>query len=301
MTITRRLRYLLEFIAVWCLVKLFGLLPLDTASALGGAIARTLGPRLGVSRRAARNIERALPEKTPAEVKAIVYGMWDNLGRTAAEIPHFARLDMYDGSGRFEFVDGDIIDNLRDDDIGAVFFTGHVGNWELTALSVLQRGLPLTTVYRQANNPYVEKFLSELRRPVSGTMLVPKGSKGARSLISALKNNDHLGLLVDQKMNDGIAVPFFGRDAMTAPALAQLAMRFNVPIVPGRNVRLGGARFRVIYEHAIEPANTGNRDEDVRETMRRVNAHIEGWIREHPEQWLWLHNRWPDDNKETET
>jgi len=300
MTIGRRLRYLLEFVIVWCLVKLFGLLPLDTASALGGVIARTIGPHLGVSRRAMRNIERALPEKTPLEIKAIVSGMWDNLGRTAAEFPHFNRLDMNDETDRFELVDADIIDNLRNDDIGAILFTAHVGNWELTSLSVAQRGLPLTTVYRQANNPYVESLLSKLRRPASGKMFVPKGSQGARALIGALKNSDHLGLLVDQKMNDGIAVPFFGRDAMTAPALAQLALRFNVPIVPGHNVRLGGARFRIVFEPAIEPANTGNRDDDVKETMRRVNAHMEGWIRAHPEQWLWLHNRWPDDVKETD-
>ncbi len=101
-------------------------------------------------------------------------------------------------------------------------------------------------------------------------------------------------MLVDQKLNDGIAVPFFGRDAMTAPALAQLALRFRCPVVPARVERLGGARFRLTIYPPMGLPDSGDHDADVSETMRRVNAHFEDWIRARPEQWLWLHRRWPD-------
>jgi len=100
-------------------------------------------------------------------------------------------------------------------------------------------------------------------------------------------------MLVDQKMNNGIAVPFFGRPAMTAPALAQLALRFDCPVVPARVVRLNGAHFQLIVYPPLEVAKTGDREHDTLTLMTQVNTMIEGWIRERPEQWLWLHNRWP--------
>ena len=101
-------------------------------------------------------------------------------------------------------------------------------------------------------------------------------------------------MLVDQKMNDGIAVPFFGRAAMTAPALAQLGLRYRCPVVPVRLERLAGCRFRVTIHPPLSFPDTGDQAADVRTTMTAVNALLEGWIRAGPEQWLWLHRRWPD-------
>jgi KDO2-lipid IV(A) lauroyltransferase len=291
----RRLRYGLEFIAVWCLIKLFRLLPLDAASAAGGWIARSAGPRLGVSRRAAANIQRALPEKSAGETKRIVHDMWDNLGRTAAEALHFDRPQILDDAKRFQIVGGEILETVRNADRGAIFFTAHFGNWEIIGPLFFQQGLTLTSIYRAANNPYVDRLLLDLRRSTKASTMAPKGSVGARALIAALRDKQCLGLLVDQKLNDGIAVPFFGRDAMTAPALAQLAIRFGAPIIPVHCVRITGATFRIVVEAPLEPASGGDKAANVAETIRRVNAHMEGWIRAHPAQWLWLHNRWPSD------
>jgi KDO2-lipid IV(A) lauroyltransferase len=116
----------------------------------------------------------------------------------------------------------------------------------------------------------------------------------ARRSMEALKEGRHLALLVDQKMNDGIPVPFFGRDAMTAPAVAQLAMRYNAAIVPARVERLAGAHFRLtVFPEVVQP-RSGNRQADTRAIMASVNAVLESWIRARPEQWFWLHRRWPD-------
>jgi KDO2-lipid IV(A) lauroyltransferase len=95
-------------------------------------------------------------------------------------------------------------------------------------------------------------------------------------------------------MNDGIPVPFFGRDAWTAPAIAQLALRFDCAIVPARIDRLGGARFRITVEPPVAIERTGDRQADVHAIMAKVNKVIEGWIRDRPELWFWLHRRWPD-------
>ncbi len=131
------------------------------------------------------------------------------------------------------------------------------------------------------------------RRPGDGE-LIAKGPQGARRLLSLLKDGGHLGILVDQKMNDGIAAPFFGRDAMTAPALAQFALKFQCPVVPVQAVRMDGAHFRVIHHPPLEITPTGDTRADAAAIMERVNEMLESWIREHPEQWLWVHNRWPD-------
>ena len=292
---TKALAYALQALAARLVLALFGALALDTASDLGGWLGRTLGPRLPVSRRARRNLARAFPEKSADEIATIVRGMWDNLGRVCAEYPHHGEIDVYADDGRVEVVGAETIELLRDDGVGGIFFAAHLANWEITPLAASQNGLALTHIYRAANNPYFEPLLRKLRAPLGGVHH-PKGAAGAKKLIEALRRGEHLAIVADQKHNDGIAVPFFGRDAMTAPALAQLALKFDCPLVPTRVERLGGARFRLtIYPPMALPAS-GDREADVAETMRRVNALFEDWIRERPEQWLWLHRRWPDDD-----
>ena len=109
-----------------------------------------------------------------------------------------------------------------------------------------------------------------------------------------MRRGGHVSLLADQKLNEGIAVPFFGRPAMTAPALALLALRFGCAILPARVERLRGARFRLTLYPPLDMPRSGDRDGDVMTIMTAVNATLEAWISERPEQWFWVHSRWPD-------
>lgn len=289
------------------LYGLFRLLPLGLASAIGGGVGRAIGPHLAVSRRARHNLTRAFPEKSAAEINAIERGMWDNLGRIVGEYPHVPRINVYDPDGPVEVVGIEHVDAMRDDGKPGIFISAHLANWELVSLGGLQRGVPLDRIYRAANNRLVEWLYRRGRQPDVGDgdsdsdneaiaegEMIPKGPAGARKLLAALKAGRHLGIMADQKMNDGIAVPFFGRDAMTAPALAELALRFDCPVVPARVERLGGARFRLIVEPPLDFTPSGERHADVAAMMAMVNQRIEDWVRATPEQWLWLHNRWPD-------
>lgn len=287
----RRLRHLVEGGAVEAAFALFRLIGIDAASALGGWVGRVVGPRLRASDRAVRNLERAFPGASEAEVRRIVRGMWENLGRVLGEYPHLQRLDLYGGDSRIEVVGAENVDAVRDDGRPGLFFTAHFGNWEITPLGIIQRGLALAYVYRAANNPIVDRLIYRARHDPRIEQ-VPKGAASARRAIALLGDGGHLGMLVDQRMNEGIPVPFFGRDAMTAPALAQLALRFRCPVVPIRAERLAGARFRLTYFPPLEAADTGERAADVAAFMARVNAMIEGWVRDRPEQWFWLHQRW---------
>ncbi len=275
--------------AVFAVVRL---LPVRMASALGGFIGRTIGPISGKNRIARRNIERAMPELSPAEVDAVLRGMWVNLGRTLFEFPHLLSLRFEGPDAEIEVVGADRIAMLRDDGEAGIFFSAHMANWETAALSVVNGGLPIHLIYRPPNNPAMEPLFGK-RHPGAGELL-PKGSRGAKRALQLLKAGEHLGILVDQKMNDGIPVPFFGRDAMTAPALAQFALRFDCPVVPVRVERLDGCRFRITHHAPLEIEKTGDAKIDVRNLMAEINAMLEGWIRERPEQWFWVHRRWPD-------
>ena len=283
----------LQAVAVAAGYALFSLLPLDLASALGGWLGQTLGPRLAVSERAVKNLKRTFPEIEQTELTAIITGMWDNLGRTVAEYVHLGRLDTCGSPDRFEFIGDEYVEQLREDGKPGILFSGHFANWEILPLSMSQRGLPSDLVYRAANNRFLEWLYTYRRSAAKGT-LIPKGARGARQLLQAVKDGKHLGILVDQKMNDGIPVPFLGRDAMTAPAIAELALRFDCPVAPCRVERLEGARFRISVLPPMEIERSGDHQVDVFAFMTKVNACIEDWVRDRPEQWLWLHNRWSD-------
>lgn len=271
----------------------FRLLPLDSASALGGALARVIGPPLGISRRARVNLHRALPDLGDAEIERIVRGMWDNLGRVVAEYPHLGEFDVYGGTDRIQVAGFAELISHHAPDQRYIFFSGHYANWEVATLAVTQAGLKAIEIYRAANNPFVDDLINEARSVV-GSELVPKGSLAARRAIGGLAEGKHVCMLVDQKMNDGITVPFFGRDAMTAPALARLAYRFNCVVVPVRVDRLGGAHFCITAEPPLPLPRSGNVQADTLELMTAVNATVEKWIRKRPELWFWLHRRWSD-------
>jgi len=289
----RTLGYRLEAAAVHLLFAVLRLLPADRASDFGGWVGRTLGPRLGASRKALRNLERALPELDGAARRAVLAQSWDNLGRTMAEYPHLGTIAR-EWESRVELAGADHIRALKDDGRPGLCVTGHFGNWELAALACHKLGLDITIVYRAPNNPWVDRLLAGARGALQG-MLVPKGREAARGLLATVRRGGHVGILVDQKLNEGIPVPFLGRDAMTGTVMADLALRYDAPVVPIRVVRAArGARFRIEAYPPLDLPRTGDREADVRAAMLAANRLLEGWVRETPGQWLWQHRRWPD-------
>jgi KDO2-lipid IV(A) lauroyltransferase len=288
-SITRRFRYALETALVYSVYGFFSVLPLAVASNLGGGLMRRLGPRLGISRHAEKNIARAFPEKSEAERRSILLGMWDNLGRVAAEYPH-----LHDIWSEVELVGQEYLAAARETGKPSLFFAAHLGNWEINPISAKKNGLPIHLIYRKPNNPWVDGLLRRARDS-SAAGHIAKGSEGAREIFSLLRRNQAIGFLMDQKLNEGISVPFFGIGAMTAPAIAQFAIKFGCPLYPSRVERLNGSKFRVTIYPPLVMNFSGNKDSDVYQILSAINARIEDWVRERPEQWLWLHRRWPDE------
>ncbi len=289
----RRFRHTLEYAAAWLLYAFFSLLRVDSASNLGGWVGRTFGPSLRVSNTARQNLKRSFPDWPTDKIEQTVLDMWDNLGRTAGEHPHLSAFDPYRDNSRVDVVGEEYCELLRDAATPGLFFSGHFANWEISPLAGTRRGITAHLVYRRANNPFFDRLLQKGRNSLDSDFY-PKGAQGAKAILRALQRGDNLALLVDQKMNDGVAVPFLGRDAMTAPAVAELALRYNCLVIPARVERLKGAHFRVTFYPPLDRPETGNQQQDILVMMTEINRQLGEWVNEQPAQWLWVHNRWPD-------
>ncbi len=290
--IAMRVIYALEYVLFLGIMGLFSALGLRRASDLGGWLARTLGPRIPVTRRARRNLAAALPAMSEQERETCIRDMWDNLGRTFAEYAYLGHFSANGDDPRIIIVGRENAKAAIAKGRGGLFVSGHCGNWELMPPCIRDLGLKGTLVYRPPNNPHVDEWIARQRRLGLPT-LAAKGGDGARAIIRTLKEGGFLAMLVDQKMNNGISVPFFGREAMTPTGAPSLALRHDAPIVPAWCERLPGQRFRVTIYPEIPRPNTGDKDKDVFEYALALNRFLEARIRENPMNWLWLHNRWP--------
>lgn len=284
--------YPFQFLGALLIFGIFRIFPFKTASDIGAWFARTFGPYLKQSRIARRNLETAFPDLSDEETSTIIDDMWDNLGRTTAEYFAIGRQNLWGGGSPLEIVNPEILDELQNDGKPAILFLGHIGNWEYATLPALQKGIRITQLYRTLNNPYIAFLASHLHSSITQD-LVTKSPEGAKKMLKVLKEGGNLSMLVDQKLREGIAVPFFGRDAMTPQAPAKLALKFNCPLVPVRVERLSGIRCRLTYYPPLEHPKEGSLNERVYALTLKINQTFESWIRERPAQWIWMHNRWP--------
>lgn len=269
----------------------FRLMTLDRASATGGAIMRFIGPLTSTHRVARINMQRAFPEARKPEIDRLLSRMWDGFGRTLGETPHMGEFAGQNVLNRVEIEGLEHVERLRNGE-AAVIISGHFSNWEVMGAALAWTGLDLNITYRHANNPLIDKRILDSRRDYGIRLMTAKGSDGAKALIAALRSGTTVCLMNDQKMNDGVAAPFFGHEAMTAPGPTKLAMRVGAPIIPVITRRLEGARFRMSFYPPIIPSDNPDRTQAVTETVAKINEFLEQRIIEAPEQWFWVHRRW---------
>jgi KDO2-lipid IV(A) lauroyltransferase len=269
----------------------------DRSAARSGRLLQRIGPLLPEHQVGRANLTAAFPHKSPAEIEAILGGVWDNLGQVGAEYAHLDRLWDFDparpDASRIELAPGSLEQfmELRDDGKPALIFAAHLGNWELPALAARMHGLDSAVVYRMPNISSIAAAVREMRAGSMGT-LIPTGIGAPSAVAGALERGMHVGMLVDQYDHRGVDVLFFGRRCKANPMIARLARHFECPIHGTRSVRLPGHRFRLELTEAIAPPRDGDGRIDVARTMQMITSIIERWVREHPEQWLWLHRRW---------
>src|SRR5436309_153621 len=270
----------------------------DKTAIFFGRVTRFIGRRLREDHIGRENLKAAFPEKSPEEIETILTGVWHNLGRLGAEFAHLDRIWDHDPAdpdkpGRVEFSgrSKQLFDQLRDDGKPALIFAAHLGNWELPALAAVAHGLDAAILFRRPNIEAADRIIQDIRAVKMGT-LIPAGRDAPLRLAEALRNGQHVAMLVDQYLTNGVEVTFFGRKTKANPMLARLLRQVDCPIHGTRIIRLPGNRFRAELSEEVKPAFDASGQIDVQGTMQAITDVVEGWIRESPDQWLWLHRRW---------
>jgi Kdo2-lipid IVA lauroyltransferase/acyltransferase len=262
-----------------------------------GRVMQRLGPHLKEHRIGRANLAAAYPDKSPEEIEKILRGVWDNLGRVAAEYAHLDRMWDYDvarrSGTRIKHWDEPIerLVQVRDRGRPVLVFAAHLGNWELPALAAVTIGIPTAALYRAPSIGDIAAAVKGIRAKGMGE-LIPTGPDAAFRCAAALERGLSVAMLVDQHFTNGIPVDFFGRRCLSNSLIARLARQYECPIHGTRVIRTPDRRFRIDFTDPIIPPRAPDGRVDLKGCMQTITSVVEGWVREHPEQWLWLHRRW---------
>ncbi|HEY2527372.1 MAG TPA: lipid A biosynthesis lauroyl acyltransferase [Xanthobacteraceae bacterium] len=262
-----------------------------------GWLMRKVGPLVREHHIGRANLRTAFPQKSDAEIEAILAGVWDNLGRIAVEFAHLDEFSVEGGQPTAEVITYAPESKARYEHIISsgrpiLCFAAHLANWELPAVGTTSLGARTAVLYRRPNIGAISDLIIKLRAPLMGE-LIPSGLDAPVKLGRLLQSGVHVGMLADQHYTRGVEVTFFGRPCKANPLIAMLARQTGTPIRGVRVVRNpDGNSFWAEVTDEIRPVRDADDRIDIAATMQAVTDVIEGWVREHPEQWLWLHRRW---------
>jgi KDO2-lipid IV(A) lauroyltransferase len=287
-------RQTLEFAAVWLFVGGLRVLPRVVARGIGAGVGRVAYAGLSRLRRSgARNLQLAFPEKSDAERERILRAVYRNLGYLLAE---FCQMQGYTAESASKFIRYEGLENYlkaRERGQGVLVLTGHLGAWELSSFYHSLMGMPMGMVIRRLDNPLVDAFVNHIRC-LHGNRVIHKDDF-ARGLIASMRAGETVGILMDTNMTppQGVFVPFFGVQACTASGMARVAQKTGAAVVPGFLLwSEQEQRYVLRFGEELKMVSTGSTEEDATTNTALFTKVIEGYIRQYPEQWLWMHRRW---------
>jgi KDO2-lipid IV(A) lauroyltransferase len=281
-SLLKQIKYLAEAFIVYASYFFFKILPIEKSSVIGGGILQFFSSIAKENKVMEKNLKLCLTNSTYNYRKKIILLTWRHFGNIIGELPHWHQMPKKEFLDRVNIVNPQNIPRSK-----ALLVSGHFGNWELISKCANLYDIPLSLVYRPSNNLYVNYLINKLRH-YYGIPLIPKGAISVRKILKYLQKNKVVGMLADQKTDDGISVPFFKKNAMTTALPATLALKYNVPIVMVKMLKTGVAKYSIVF---YEPLKITANDTKL-SIMQKINAALEEWITEYPEQWFWFHNRW---------
>lgn len=276
---------------------LLAMLPRRLAAWLGGAITGFAGPRSRQHARAmGRNLAIAFPDLSPPESSDLQRRMWRHFGRVLFTYPHLPPLMRgIKDEGTFEIEGAQHLAEAAKSG-SFIMVSAHFGHWEVTCCHAVNAGHRVSGLYTPESNPWIDRVMRYLRgRAGTNLTLVPRGPAAVRQMVESMRSGHALFMIVDQRVDEGEWVPFFGRPAQTTTTPARLARRFDCPILLCRTLVLPKGRYRISYYEPLHPDPAREADADILEMTQSINRAFEAWIREHPEQWLCTKRRWPKD------
>lgn len=269
-------------------------LPLSVSRVVAEAVA-SLAFYLTPQRRsvAERNLTVAMPEIGPHRRKEIIRGVYSNLGRVVLALSRMPRLNPGNIENWIQYEGYEYFEQALQRGKGALFMTAHLGNWELSAFAHAVYGHPMYVMVRPLDNPLLDRQIDDIRT-ACGNRTIHKQEFG-RTLIQALRKNEAVGILVDQNVTgeDRVFVQFFGVPASATSGFAKIAMRTGATVIPGFALWKPELRRYVLkFYPPLEMVSTGDEERDIQTNTQACQSLLEKVIREHPEQWLWIHQRW---------
>ena len=288
------LKHRLEYAAVRTIVGIVRMLPMRLVMATGTLLGRAFYVLDGPHRRLAMsNLKRAFPLRSTAECRAIARGMFSHFGRLLMVLLKFSNMDRQRMLAHVEFEGEERVVSAHGQGKGVLLFTGHFGFWEINALVHALAMQPMAVLARPLDNPLLHDLLEEMRRSTGNAVIYRRGA--IRRVLRALSENQAVAILIDQHIQtaDAVYVDFFNRPAATTSALAALALRTGAPVVPVFALPRPGGRFRMVYEHPVDPPRADDPDA-IREFTQRCTDVLEMYVRRYPDLWLWMHRRWRD-------
>ena len=221
-----------------------------------------------------------------SEKKRISLNMWKNYGMTFIE---YIFLDFFrKNNSHIQIVGEKNLENIINKKKPAIFVSGHFANFELMSMEITKKNIKLATIYRPLNNFFLNPFMEYIRKKYVCENQIKKGLKGVRESIEYLKKDISIALMIDQRVSEGEKIPFFGKLAFTTTLPAQLAIKFNVPIIPVFIERIDPDKFRIEFFKEIYASNNSNKID----LTKKLNKVLENMILKNPNHWIWTHNRW---------
>jgi KDO2-lipid IV(A) lauroyltransferase len=290
-------KHRLEYLIVKALLALVRLMPARVVEWSGALLGFAFYTLDGAHRRiAARNVAAAFPARAAAERRQIVRGAFVHFGRLLFELLKFSTLSPEAMLARVDFEGEERVRQAHAQGKGVLFVTGHFGFWELQAMVHALRLPPMAVLARALDNRPLNELLERMRTRTGNSVIYRQGT--IRRVLRALHAGQGVGILIDQHIQsrDAIYVDFFNRPAATTSAVAALALRTGAPVVPLFALPLGAGRYRMVYEHPVEPPADDTTDA-IHEFTQRCTDVLEMYVRRHPELWLWMHRRWRDNGQ----
>ena len=280
----------LALLFIW----IFRRLGLSLGAKLAGVAVLSFGRFTREHKLADVNMAAALPELTPQQRKNALRYMWHNIGHVLAEMAHMKRI-VAQAERRLHVHGSEHLRTLKESGKPFVVVSAHTGNWEINMVVLQQMGFEAGAIYRASSNPILDKWIVDQRAGYMSHQ-IPKGAEGSKQMIRLLKNGVSLGALVDQRLNTGDPIKFFGRSTHAPSAAVKLAHRFDLMVVPMRVCRQTNkpdtAYFDVYVEAPFQVRQSDDRQGDTDRAMKHIYSRFEAWISDRPAEWFWVHDRW---------
>ena len=283
-----KIKYFFQFLIVIFVFFIFRLLSLKISSFIGGKIFQFIGPFFRSKKIIHLNIKRAFPDLEQKEINKITSNMWNNYGRVFAEYMFIKKFRNNQLNNNIIIEGKEILNDLKEKNIKAIFISGHFSNFELMAMQIEKIGIKIATIYRPLNNIFLNFIMENIRTKHICKKQIKKGIGGLKDLLKLNKEGYSTALMIDQRVSQGSKLDFFNEKAFTTTIPAQLVKKFNIPVVPIFIERFDGIKFKMKVQKPIYFKDNSSIDD----ITLRLNKILERMILDSPDHWIWSHNRW---------